>query len=365
MKFQNRNLPQIDFLKVAGAQLILLHHLTVYGPMSDVAGEFAPALFEWLYEQARLAVPLFLVAGGFLAARSLAPRASLAIGQPLLLIWKRYCRLAAPLAAAIALAMACAAFARAAHPQASVPTAPGMLQVIAHLFLLQDLLDYEALSAGVWYVAIDFQLYVLMVALIWLSRLRGTAGHRRLAVTLVAGLALASLFYFNRIPSWDHWAVYFFGAYAMGALAFWASESRHPVRWLGFMTAVVTATLMIDFRSRIAVALFAAVFLGLTIPAKLRAHQAVAKTMAFLGDISYSVFLVHYPVHLVVNALFGRLAPTDPATNALGMLLAWSLSLVSGALFHRYVEKPAGLWVAQITPVGLAAQPNRLGCSPK
>ena len=51
----------------------------------------------------------------------------------------------------------------------SIPDAPDILQLLAHALLLQDLLDQEALSAGVWYVAIDFQLFALAVTLLWLS----------------------------------------------------------------------------------------------------------------------------------------------------------------------------------------------------
>jgi len=347
MKNNMSRLASIDLLKAISAQLIVLHHLSFYGPMSDIAYELAPRLIDWLFGQARLAVQVFLVAGGFLAARSLASRASPAIGRPHRLIGRRYTRLAIPLWAAIALAVACAACARSIYPQASDPAAPEMLQFLAHLALLQDVLGFDALSAGVWFVAIDFQLYALMVGLLWFSGIMGADAHRLLSVVLVSGLALASLLYFNRIPAWDIWAVYFFGAYAMGALAFWASEGRHPAAWLAPMAAVAIAALLLDFRSRIVVALFTAVLLGLTFRSMQQLPSRLAQPLAFLGDISYSVFLVHYPVCLVVNAVFGRAFPAEPVANALGMLLAWCLSLLAGALFHRYVEKPAGTWLGR------------------
>lgn len=329
-------LPLIDALKAIAAQLIVLHHLAFYGPMSDTAYGLAPALFDWLYENGRLAVQVFLVVGGFLAARSLASRPAPPVEQPLLLIWRRYCRLAIPLMAALVLAVACAAAARALLPLPSTPAAPSLPQLLAHLLLLQDLLGYETLSAGLWYVAIDFQLYALMVALVWLFRQR--------AVLAVAALATACLFHFNRIAAWDAWALYFFGAYALGALAWWASERKRALPALALMTAVGALALMLDFRSRIAVALITAVLLGLTF---WRVPPLSPRPLSFLADISYSVFLVHYPVCLVVNAAFGRAFPADPAANALGLLLAWGLSLLAGVLFHRHVEKPAGIWLGR------------------
>jgi peptidoglycan/LPS O-acetylase OafA/YrhL len=330
-------LPLVDLLKALAAQLIVLHHLAFYGPMSDAARELAPVLIDGLSRHGRLAVQVFLVIGGFLAARILVA-AGRRPEQPLLLIWRRYGRLAIPLAAALALALAGAAFARAWWPLPSTPAAPGPLQLLAHLLLLQNLLGFEALSAGVWYVAIDFQLHALLVILLWL--------FRRRAALPIALLALASLFYFNRLPAWDDWALYFFAAYAMGALSYWASERKHTLPLLALMVAVVALALVADFRIRIVVALATAVLLGLTFH-RLRPPPALARPLAFLGDVSYSVFLVHYPVCLVVNALVGRAFPGDAWAGAAGMLIAWALSLLAGALFHRYVEKPTGIWLAR------------------
>lgn len=73
------------------------------------------------------------------------------------------------------------------------------MQLLAHALLLQDLLDYEALSTGVWYVAIDLQLFALATVLIglphWL-RERGmpaVSWWRWVGVALVVALAIASL----------------------------------------------------------------------------------------------------------------------------------------------------------------------------
>jgi peptidoglycan/LPS O-acetylase OafA/YrhL len=62
----------------------------------------------------------------------------------------------------------------------------------------------------------------------------------------------------------------------------------------------------------------------------------------WLGKNSYSIFLVHFPVCLVVNAAFTRFMPDEAAWQALGTLLAWSASLAGGAAFSRWVEIPLG-----------------------
>ena len=104
-----------------------------------------------------------------------------------------------------------------------------------------------------------------MLFTLWLARAagRGVYGTHFLGITLVAGLALVSLFYFNRDSNWDNWALYFFGAYALGTLSYWVTEARQQPGWLLVMVGVVGAALVVDFRSRIAVALLAALALGI------------------------------------------------------------------------------------------------------
>jgi peptidoglycan/LPS O-acetylase OafA/YrhL len=210
--------------------------------------------------------------------------------------------------------------------------------------LLQGFLGYEGLSAGVWYIAIDFQLFALLVGILWLAR---ALGHRNAAVAvagalLVATLAVSSLFYFNRDGDWDNWGVYFFGAYALGIASYWTSTNqRRTLAWLLPVPALVIAALLLDYRPRIAVALLAALTLTLAARCRFLEYWPKSRLIAFLGQISYSVFLVHFPICLVINGLFARFASPDPWVNLTGMIIAWVASIAAGALFYRFVESPA------------------------
>lgn len=352
--------PMVDAMKAFASQLIVLHHLAFYGPMSDVAHSLAPTLLDWLSSHARIAVQVFLVVGGFLAAKNLVSQSEPIIERPLKLVWNRYCRLAMPYMAAIGLAIACAAIARAWVPLETTPAGASAPQLLAHLLLLQDLLGYEALSAGVWYVAIDFQLYALMVFLLWLTHRSGIGKSRlqRLVPALMYALTILSLFHFNRNGAWDAWALYFFGAYGLGVLACWASLRQRPSLWLGMIAAIGLASLLVDFRSRIAVALATALLLGFARHPIVARYWRESSPITFLGRISYSVFLVHYPVGLVINAMFVRIAPNDAFINAIGLVICWIASVLAGALFHRHVELPAGTWLARRADPRLAGNPG-------
>ena len=53
----------IDLAKALASQLIVWHHLSLYGPMCDVARSLAPTTLALLNERARLVVQVFLVVG--------------------------------------------------------------------------------------------------------------------------------------------------------------------------------------------------------------------------------------------------------------------------------------------------------------
>lgn len=335
-------IPLVDAIKAVAAQLIVLHHLAWYGPMSDMAAYHSSALdalLDWLATHGRYAVAAFLAMSGFLAAQALSPRGLPAGKSPVCLILQRYARLAGPYAIALLLAVASAALARRWMAHDSIGAPPELGQFLAHLLLLHDLLDYEALSAGAWYIAIDFQLYALLVGLLWLAGKpdRRAAGADFHGALLVGIAALASLFVFNRDEDWDATALYFFGAYALGVGAGWSTRAARPRGVLFALAAVGFAALLVDFRPRIAVALAVALMLGI---AHLHLRAQGSRLLTVMGNSSYALFLVHFPVCLLVNAAFHRMAPNDPDLNALGLLVAWSASNAAALLFHRHVEIP-------------------------
>jgi peptidoglycan/LPS O-acetylase OafA/YrhL len=103
------------------------------------------------------------------------------------------------------------------------------------------------------------------------------------------------------------------------------------------------AALVVDFRSRIAVAVAVACVLFLFGRARPTSRSGRGLSLLDgLGRISYSVFLIHFPVSLVVNAAFTRFIPAQPHLQAVGMVVAWAASLAAGAAFFRWVEVPLG-----------------------
>ena len=335
----------IDFLRAVAAQLIVWHHLAFYGPLSDIAHPLTPHLLDGLHFHARMAVQVFLVIGGFVTAHHLERLQGVGVRKFFLQLARRYRRTGGPYV--VVLVMALVANAVAAHwmDHRSISAPPSVAQLLAHVFYLQDVLGYQALSAGIWYLAIDFQLFALVLALAGLTRWlgRALALQKEATSTLTrityATLAVASLFWFNRDSGFDHWAIYFFGAYFVGMVLRWALGGVISSGYLWAYLALMMLAVAVEWRVRLLVAALTAVIIMFATHRRMLQQWPGSSVIAYLGQTSFSLFLVHFPICLVVNAWFSRFA-LSPAEAWLAMFVAYGASLATAAVFYRLVEQP-------------------------
>lgn len=361
----------LDVLKAVGCLLIVVHHLAFYGPMSDVVMQVFPGLIEWLYDRARLAVQVFLVCGGFLTAASMAKMQTLTVQRGLMLLWQRYLRLVLPLLAALSAAVLVSEIIRPWFDHRSLSALPNWPQAWAHVALSQHLLDMEALSAGVWYVAVDFQLYATALLVFFLSQ--GLASRtfempsvwrQRLWLLLTA----ASLLWWSGNESLDDYAVYFFGSYGLGFLAFKRRDIAFSHKhWLLVILLGLFAW-WLDPHWRLATALLVAALLAHAPQNWLQApgsHLLGVRVVQWLSQRSYAIFVIHFAVSLAVNAVVTKLWPEQLWANGLGMLASLGLSIGAGAWLFEHVEQVRAdvqrwlVWVAVfMTSVLVAMQLN-------
>ena len=258
-------------------------------------------------------------------------------------------RLAFLLLLALLAAVVAAALARSGMSDPDTPAAPTWPQLLAHLLMLQDIVDQPALSAGIWYVAIDLQLFGLLAALAALahgSTRRAQTGTTpaAIAVLLLVGTKLASVAWFNLEDDGDMWAPYFFGAYGLGVLAAWGARSGQRAGTTALLASLVLLALLLEWRSRLALAGLVAVLLLWQPWGAELARSRLDALMQWLARISYAVFLLHYPVSLAVSTVVMWAAPSTPAAHVAGLVLTWLLSLAAGWLATRWLEaRPAGM----------------------
>jgi len=342
----------INVIKAVASQLIVLHHFISYGPLARTLKSHATELFDWLYHDGRMAVQAFLVVGGFLAARSLSPHPGSLAFEPsgrvvFRLAWHRYVRLVSPYVVALLLAIVFAACARFLMQDPDTPAAPSFKQILCHLFLIHDIVGLDALSAGVWYIAIDLQLFCLLLLMLWLSQRLAIAFRLKadsLALLLLISLSASSLFWFNRYDSMDMWAIYFVGAYALGVLVQWSCESNPKQPWLLLLLLIYALALAVEWRTRLVVSLVIGSLLWLGHRSNLHPMLGLGhrKVIDWLSRISYSVFLVHYPVVLLIGTIIALHWPENVTMAAMGYLMAWLATLGLAHLLYSRVETKVG-----------------------
>jgi peptidoglycan/LPS O-acetylase OafA/YrhL len=339
IRVERGHLPLLVALRAVAALIILWHHYAFYGPLSEWAGPLIGDALDWLAQHAR-ATQVFFAIGGYVLARSLEAR-HWGWSETGAFVAQRYCRLGLPYLAAIALVIPAYAFARGWLPESLLGTPVSLPQFLAHLFFLQDILGYEQLSAGLWFVCINFQLCLIYVALLWL---RDNVGGGRIDFVGLCGwaLALSSLFHFNLdAAAWDHWALYFFPYFFMGVIVHRALSggARRGEFWL-YIAAFVIA-MAFEWRWRLASAVAVGSLLIIGEQYGLSARWPRNRLIARLGEISFSLFLVHFPVLVVIAAIWARLGWTSPAAAIAGLLAAFAASIAVAFIFYRWVEIPA------------------------
>lgn len=345
----------IDLLKVLASQVIVLHHLANYSPMTSSVQQGLQGLFDLLMWEGRYVVQIFLVIGGFLSVQSLSkyfdPVRQTHSSLPQV-IWQRYLRLGKPYWVAIFFACAVMLIVELWILKDKLHWGHTLYQLLAHVLLLHDVLGVEALSAGVWYVAIDLQLFALTASALCLAKYLAQKTHiafHTWAVVLLIGLSIAGLYWFNRNPEIDEWAIYFFGSYGLGMMCHWAIRQQRRLLWSTLIIGFLGVGLWIEWRERLLVAAFAATVLlygeslrGWILDNNHR-YAKSAWRLKFIswveqwGDASYSVFLIHYPIILLISSLMLVWNPQNLMADYSAWLLAWGLSLGAGFYLHRRV----------------------------
>ena len=339
------------------SQAIVCHHLAFYGPLSDSAHEVATAAIDGLSQHARLAVQVFFVVSGFLTAASLTGREPSRLRDFFGVIATRYRRIGLPYLGALLLAICANELARAWMVHPSISGRPTFLQLVAHALLIHDLVGYEPLSAGIWYLAIDLQLVTLVALVFWLCAVAwGSARGPRAGRWVLLALGISSLFWFNRHANLDHFAVYFLGSYGLGLLASWAQSKVVDRTLFWAYSLLLVIAVAVDFRSRLLVALATGVVLMAAQQFGWISSWPRSNFVRWLASISYSLFLVHFPVSLVVNALWSSHVPPTPWLSLLGMVVAYATSMVVAVVFHRSVELRL-LQIGRKPRVAVPAQP--------
>ena len=340
----------IDFLKVFAAFIIILHHLSSYGQLAEDAREYLPGVMTWLFDYGRYAVQLFLVMGGYLAAQSLTRTSDIKSPRIIFkLIANRYLRLLAPYVVALVITILCAWVARFWIKDEFVGESETLKQFLAHLFFMQGALGLDSISAGVWYVAIDWQLYAALAIMLGLF-----PGLRSL-IWGSAILIVASLLYFNRLSQYENYFFYFIGSYGLGVLAQLAKNHADPIvnRLATIFIAMIGVVVLVSsvhhlwIRNILAYLVAIALIRWGSLAYKDHKHAKMHRLVFAIlwgSRRSYCAFLLHFSFILIANALYiaSGLSLQKNGLIAVSFMLATvAVSWTAANYLYRLVEVPA------------------------
>lgn len=244
----------------------------------------------------------------------------------------------------------------------NTPTPPGMSEVYLTRFRpdRMTLLHITASFAGMLAFLIPplWSLFDEIVASILMPFLASRAWRHPAHLYVLMGLTfLASVtfgkdtYYFIGLYAWD----FVLGAWLAASLdrqgrifaIFAKAKAPHLIVLLVLLT--LTQYLPVDYRSPLAAtieSILAVSVIGILAIGKVDAPVLRSRPMVWLGDISYSIYLMHYLIGcLLVKAIYafetqaGVTLPV-PAKGLLLTLLSVSATLLLSTLSFRFVERP-------------------------
>jgi peptidoglycan/LPS O-acetylase OafA/YrhL len=330
----------VDLLKTFAVQIIIFHHLSNYGPIPVKVHDLFPALIDFVGDYGRYAVQIFLVMGGYLSCKNL-PQLLEKAGF-FKTIFNRYLRLVPSYIVALCITMICAAIARSVHYEEYIGEPETFVQVLVHFLFLQKLLGFESISVGVWYVAIDWQLYIFISLLLYVLK-----SYRNILIILAAFVSL-SMLYFSTQSLWENYFIYFIGAYGLGVIAYLTEDSSHPNTKNPSRILLVLFSLMVlissfyEFHLKnvidICVAIALACFGKIHYPSE---KMKWARFCIWFSQRSYCAFLIHFSILLLTNAIFYQLGLQSSWTALIMMIGIWLMSWVLAHLLYHFVEYPS------------------------
>ncbi len=357
----------IDGLRGLGALAIAAYHIFRYGDLPVAAAPVLPDFLKTCLANGWMAVQWFFVIGGFAAVLATRNWKS-TITETMIHIIKRVLRLGAVYWVALAVTALLTILAIDSWNDRSLNDAkPTPHQFIAHLFFLQDILGFDCLNTGVWFIAIALQLDVVFVGLLTLSFAVSQVLQRRQvrsadAVSLALcylPLTVWSLFWSLKDPATDVWFHHFFCMFMLGAVMGWVVLGRLTSTWFWAYCGLVGVQLVNHYTSELLIALVAALSIYTCWRLGKLQTWLNAPVLQSLGTLSYSLFVIHYPVSWTVGKI-GYHLTGDNAVAACGWLLvSLAASLAAAWLLYNFVERPVLQRTRNLTvPTWLAGRFN-------
>jgi peptidoglycan/LPS O-acetylase OafA/YrhL len=282
---------------------------------------------KWTGEYGWLGVHVFFVISGFIIPYSLY-QYRYELSDYLRFLGKRLVRLHPPYLASIAVAVVLSGTTITLFPHAPISYVEiSLRQLLYHFFYLNDLVGKPWLNVAYWTLSIELQWYLLLGLTFPLLASR----HRMMQI---AGVLLMLIGY--RMVPGEHIIFHSVPIFLIGVFVFQYRVGLSSV-WRMLISIAAMFALM---RTPIGMP----VSLVSTATGLLIAFVVIENRWCHrLGEISYSLYLLHVPVGLALMAILTRLPYSGSYLAIIDLVIVFACLVVSGR-FYRLVEEPSQRW---------------------
>jgi peptidoglycan/LPS O-acetylase OafA/YrhL len=339
----------VDALRGIAALSVAAYHIYRYGPVAKAAARITPAFLDVPLRHGWMGVQVFFVVSGFVIAYTLRS-ARITPGYLGNFALRCSLRLDPPYWVTILFVLGLYTITTSLFDvqEGLMSEAPTWDQLIAHVCYLQNVLGYTNLSVGFWTLCIEVQFYLLFaLTLGFAQRLtahcsdRAQGAHWLPLLLCFAPLGLMSLFSFSLNGENTDWVIHFFAFFFLGAMIWWTLEDRMPKLAFWALVAAILVRQRISPTLDMTVALIVGVAIYLVIHTGRSERWLRYGWLLRLGTISYSLYLIHYPISWIITTLGYELTGDAPLPAVGWLVLSLAASIGVANALHLAIEAPA------------------------
>jgi len=284
------------------------------------AGNVLPGMFQWFSDNGKYGVHIFFVISGFVIPFSLW-RAEYSINDYLPFLYKRLLRLHPPYLVALAITLIISA---GSYYSRHLPNPETPMTILKSLFYAHAPADNPVF----WTLRVEAEYYIFIgLFFILLTKHKNLA----LCVGIPIFLLLGQSPLINYIGFFNYATFFFIGM-------------------VGFLIYNSTGKVFLEWGILIGLLLFSMWFYeiggtlvsAVTVFIILFFRRVVNPIYEHPGEISYSIYLLHFPVGTKMINLLQRF--TAPAYYWVLFILALIVCYLLGWLYWKYIETPAARW---------------------
>lgn len=288
------------------------------------AGTIFPHLFRWIENNGLYGVHIFFVISGFIIPYSL-DTGQYELRQYFKFLEKRLVRLHPPYLVALTFTLLVAA---ASYRSRGIPNPENLSSILGSLFYLHVPADNPVF----WTLRAEAEFYLfigLFFPLLKKFTIPGLLLMMALAVLCSHHQSFSGLLLVKYLP--------FFLTGTSGYLIYIGHQNK--ILALIAMSAALSCT-FVWYETQAAIAA------ALTIATILSVRKNISRVWEFTGEISYSLYLIHFPIGIKLINLMQRHLP--PSYNWVMFLTAVIVTYLAAVIFWYIIEKPSANLSAKI-----------------